>query len=81
MSLSEYLRLRLLHPGKLRRVSTPKAKGTMKNTRENAWCVPEGENPKSYAAWLKPCIHGYRSFANGATQCPVCRKFGLQMGI
>jgi hypothetical protein len=53
----------------------------MKNTRENAWCVPEGENPKSYAAWLKPCIHGYRSFANGATQCPVCRKFGLQMGI
>jgi hypothetical protein len=25
------------------------------------------------------CIHGFPFYANGATLCPACRKFGLQM--
>ena len=44
MSLSEYLRLRLLHPGKLRRVSTGKREQGEKQARKNAYRVPQGEN-------------------------------------
>lgn len=51
MSFSEYLRLRLLHPGKLRRVGTRRTEETVKANRENAWCVPEGEN-RITRCWL-----------------------------
>jgi hypothetical protein len=80
MTFSAYLRLKLLHPGKLRRVSTRGREEGEKRSRENGGRVPPGEKLASNRGYGTIwCSHGYPSFANGVTYCPVCRVLGPQI--
>ena len=79
MSLSAYLRLRLLHPGKLRRVSTGGREELRKILGKNEGHVPPGEALANNRGRSIICIHGFTMYANFPILCPVCSQFGLQI--
>jgi len=80
MSLSEYLRLKLLHPGKLRRVSTRRREEHPKEPRKNDWFVPPGETSRTKrGAPNLRCVHGFAVHGNAVPQCLICSSLGLQM--
>ena len=80
MSLSEYLRLKLLHPGKLRNVSTRGREEGQEQDQKNARHLPPGEGlAKNQGHGTIWCSHGFPSFSNGVTYCPVCSVLGPQI--
>jgi hypothetical protein len=80
MSLSAYLRLRLLHPGKLRRVSTRRREKKETQDQKNARHLPPREQSATDCGYRAICcIHDFPLYANGATLCPICSKSGLQL--
>src|SRR5215469_2242825 len=80
ISFSEYLRLRLLHPGKLRRVSTRRREELQEQPRKNDWYMPPGETPRTKRGASSPCcVHGFVVYMNSAPQCLICSSLGLQV--
>ena len=80
MTFSAYLRLRLLHAGKLRRVSTRRREEGEKQDQKNARHLPPGEKlAKNRGYGTIWCSHGFSSFANGVTYCPVCSVLGPEI--
>src|SRR6516162_5679095 len=84
ISFSEYLRLRLLHPGKLRRVSTRRAEEREKQGQENAGYPPPGEsassdNRSSVSSEPRRCIHGHAVFGGRFVNCVACQIQGLRI--